>query len=122
MWSRRKFPRKSSRRKVRPAHSFSRDSSAIFRDSCSLVSLASVALRTVAPGRAWAIYQPRRGKHQLTIGGRDEGTGPAGLTAPLGAVGPHRELDETEDTPRARPRPVGRKKRTGSTRSLRRSA
>src|SRR5262245_32152029 len=76
MWSRRKFPRKSSRRKVRPAHSFSRDSSTIFRDSSSLVSRASVALKTVPPCRARTLYQPRRGQRQLSIAGGGEGTLP----------------------------------------------
>src|SRR5262245_39319066 len=70
MWSRRKFPRKSSRRNVRPAHSFSRDSSAILRDSCSLVARASVAVTAVPPR---GFVQSSRRRH-CTVTATREGT------------------------------------------------
>src|SRR5262249_21024986 len=74
MWSRRKFPRNSSRRNVRPAHSFSRDSSAIFRDSCSLVARAWV--RVGAGPSGWGFVWSLPG--YLTATATREGTVPQG--------------------------------------------
>src|SRR5215831_4434096 len=86
MWSRRKFPRNSSRRNVRPAHSFSRDSSAIFRDSCSLVARASVAVTAGYLLVGFRLVVASVGPRHLTVTATREDTVPHGRGPALGTA------------------------------------